>query len=308
MIECRGLTKRFGKHPAVDEVTFTVRPGHVTGFLGPNGAGKSTTMRMIVGLSRPTAGTATIGGRPYRDLAAPLCEVGAVLDADAAHPARRARDHLRALARSNRLPERRVDELLGVVGLSDAAGRRVGGFSLGMRQRLGLAAALLGDPGVLVLDEPVNGLDTDGIRWIRSLLRTLAAEGRTVLVSSHVMSEVELVADHVVVIADGRLLADTTIDAFVGHLAPGATYVRAADGTDLDRLLVERGARLEPGDAGGWVVHGADVATVGDVAADHGVALRELRAVRSSLEDVYTELVGATGAGPAGDEAVEVGR
>jgi ABC-2 type transport system ATP-binding protein len=211
MIEVRGLSKRYGPVLAVDNLSFTVGPGSVTGFLGPNGSGKSTTMRMMLSLDRPDAGRATIGGRAYHDLAWPLREVGAQLEARAFHPARSARSHLRALAAAGNIPDSRVDEVLGTVGLSDAARRRAGKFSLGMSQRLGLASALLGDPGVLILDEPVNGLDPQGIRWIRTLLRSLAAEGRTVLVSSHLISEIALVADHLIVIGSGRLLADTTV-------------------------------------------------------------------------------------------------
>jgi ABC-2 type transport system ATP-binding protein len=211
MIEAIGLRKRYGPVRAVDNLSFTVRPGSVTGFLGPNGSGKSTTMRMVLGLDRPDEGRATIGGRAYRDLPWPLREVGAQLEARAFHPARSARSHLRMLAAAGDIPDSRVDEVLGLVGLSDAARRRAGTFSLGMSQRLGIAAALLGDPGVLILDEPVNGLDPEGVRWIRTLLRNLAAGGRTVLVSSHLISEIALVADHLLVLAGGRLLADTTV-------------------------------------------------------------------------------------------------
>jgi ABC-2 type transport system ATP-binding protein len=210
-IEVRGLTKRYGRTVAVDDLSFRVEAGRVTGFVGPNGAGKSTTMRLLLGLDAPNAGEALVGGRLYRDLRAPLCEVGALLDAGATHPGRRARSHLLWLARSNRLPKERVDEVLALVGLTDAARRRAGGFSLGMAQRLGIAAALLGDPGVLLFDEPVNGLDPQGVRWVRELLKSLAAQGRTVLVSSHLISEMALTAEHLVVIGRGRLLADTTV-------------------------------------------------------------------------------------------------
>jgi ABC-2 type transport system ATP-binding protein len=216
VIEVDGITKRYGRTTAVDDLTFTVRPGRVTGFLGPNGAGKSTTMRIVLGLDRPTAGRATIDGAPYADLDEPLRRVGALLETDAAHRGRRAGDHLWWLARSNRIGRSRVAEVLAVVGLSDVARRRVGGFSLGMRQRLGIAAALLGDPPVLLFDEPVNGLDPEGVIWIRSLLRDLAAEGRTVLVSSHLMAEMAMTADHLVVIARGRLLADAPLPDVVG--------------------------------------------------------------------------------------------
>jgi ABC-2 type transport system ATP-binding protein len=214
MIEASGLSKRYGSVRAVDNISFTVEPGSVTGFLGPNGSGKSTTMRMILGLDRPDSGRATIGGRAYRDLAWPLHEVGAQLEARAFHPARSARSHLRVLAAAGSIRDARVDEVLGVVGLSDAASRRAGKFSLGMSQRLGIASALLGDPGVLILDEPVNGLDPQGVRWIRTLLRSLAVEGRAVLVSSHLISEIALVADHLIVIDRGRLVADTTVADF----------------------------------------------------------------------------------------------
>lgn len=308
MIEIRHLTKRYGAHAAVDGLTFTVHPGHVTGFLGPNGAGKSTTMRIVLGLDAPTSGTATVAGRPYRTLDAPLQTVGALLDAESAHPARRARDHLTALARSNGIAARRVDEVLDVVGLAQVARQRVGGFSLGMRQRLGIAAALLGDPEVLILDEPGNGLDTSGLRWLRALLRAMAAEGRTVLVSSHVMSEVEHTADRLVVIGSGRLLAESTTTAFLERHASATAYVRTPEPAELAAVLGERAARLEPEPDGGWVVHGADVATVGDLAAGHGIRLRELRARRPSLEEVYTELVGATDGAGAGHAPTEGGR
>ena len=232
MIETAALTKRYGPALAVDDLSFQVHPGRVTGFLGPNGAGKSTTMRMILGLDVPTSGHATIGGRAYRALPTPLREVGALLDGGAVHPGRTAVDHLRWVARSNGIARSRVDEVLDVVGLASVAGRRVGGFSLGMTQRLGIGVALLGDPGVLILDEPVNGLDTDGIRWVRSLLRRLAREGRTVLLSSHVMSEMELTADHLVVIARGRLVADMPLPQLIErHSSPG-------DGASLEDVYM----------------------------------------------------------------------
>jgi ABC-2 type transport system ATP-binding protein len=217
MIKASGLSKRYGPVRAVDNLSFAVQPGSVTGFLGPNGSGKSTTMRMILGLDRPDAGRATIGGRAYLDLAWPLREVGAQLEARAFHPARSARSHLRVLAAAGKISDARVDEVLGLVGLSDAARRRAGKFSLGMSQRLGIATALLGDPGVLILDEPVNGLDPEGVRWMRTLLRSLASQGRTVLVSSHLISEIALVADHLIVIGGGRLLADTTVADLSGR-------------------------------------------------------------------------------------------
>jgi ABC-2 type transport system ATP-binding protein len=222
-VEARGLIKRFGATTAVDGLSFRVEPGRVTGFLGPNGAGKTTTLRMILGLDTPSAGHALVGNRPYRDLRWPMRLVGALLDAAAVHPGRRARDHLAWLAASNQLPARRVGEVLGLTGLDSVAARRVGSFSLGMRQRLGIAAALLGDPGVLLLDEPVNGLDPEGVLWIRTLMRSLAAEGRTVLLSSHLMSEMALTADHLIVIGRGRLLADTEVGEFVRAAGPSAS-------------------------------------------------------------------------------------
>jgi ABC-2 type transport system ATP-binding protein len=223
VIELRGLTKRFGGATVVDDLSFRIEPGRVTGFLGPNGAGKSTTLRMILGLDTPSRGTALIGARPYRSLARPLTLVGALLEAGAVHPARRARDHLAWLAASNGLPARRVDEVLELTGLVPAARKRVGAFSLGMRQRLGIAAALLGDPPILLLDEPVNGLDPEGVRWIRILMRSMAAEGRSVLVSSHLMSETAVTADHLVIIGRGRLLADVGTREFVASAGPGAS-------------------------------------------------------------------------------------
>lgn len=294
MIEVQDATKRYDDSVAVEDLTFTVRPGQVTGFLGPNGSGKSTTMRLILGLDRPTSGRATVNGRLYRELPAPLREVGALLDARDVHPARTARNHLLALARSNRIPDRRVDEVLGLVGLADAAGQRAGGFSLGMGQRLGIAGALLGDPPVLVLDEPVNGLDTEGIRWIRHLMKRLAAEGRTVFVSSHLMSEMELTADHVVVIGRGRLIADMGMADLIATHAPPTTFVRSPEGTGLRRLLDAAGAVTELDAAGGLVVTGPDAAAIGDLAAASGIVLHELRPTRSSLEDVYSELTAAS--------------
>ena len=231
MIEARALTKRYGDRLAVDRLSFRVRPGRVTGFLGPNGSGKSTTMRLILGLDAPSGGSVTVLGRRYRDLPAPLAEVGALLDARAVHGGHSGRDHLRWLARSNRIPARRVDEVLELVGLEGVAGRRVREYSLGMGQRLGIAAALLGDPEVLLLDEPVNGLDSEGIVWVRGLLRALAAEGRTVLVSSHLLGEMERTADHLLVLGRGRLLADTAVQDLIGrHASLEAAYLRLTDG------------------------------------------------------------------------------
>jgi ABC-2 type transport system ATP-binding protein len=222
-IEVQALTRRFGREKAVDDLSFRLAPGKITGFLGPNGAGKSTTLRLILGLDTPDAGRALVGGRPFRTLSHPLREVGALLDAGAVHPGRRARDHLAWLAASNRLPPGRVGHVLELTGLSSVAGKRLGAFSLGMRQRLGIAAALLGDPAVLLLDEPVNGLDPEGVLWIRNLMKSMAAEGRTVLVSSHLISEMALTADHLIVIGRGRLLADTEVSRFLADAGPGAS-------------------------------------------------------------------------------------
>jgi ABC-2 type transport system ATP-binding protein len=294
MIEASGLSKRYGDRLAVDRLSFQILPGRVTGFLGPNGAGKSTTMRMILGLDGPTTGWVAVNGRAYRELPAPLWEVGALLDARAVHGGRRAHDHLLWLARSNRIPRRRVGEVLELVGLDQVAGRRVKGFSLGMGQRLGIAAALLGDPGVLLFDEPVNGLDTEGIRWIRELMQGLAAEGRTVLVSSHLMSEMELVADHLVVIGRGRLLADATMGDFIQRNSRPATLVRSPHWERLRPLLEARGAHLEPDGQGRWQVIGPDAAAIGGVAAQHGLPLHELSPRRPSLEEVYMRLTGTT--------------
>jgi ABC-2 type transport system ATP-binding protein len=293
MIEANGLSKRYGDRLAVDGLTFTVRPGVVTGFLGPNGAGKSTTMRMILGLDAPGSGRVTVNGRAYRELRAPLREVGALLDARAVHGGRTARDHLGWLARSNRIPGRRVEEVLGLVGLAGVAGRRVKGFSLGMSQRLGIAAALLGDPGVLVLDEPVNGLDTEGIAWVRGLLRRLAGEGRTVLVSSHLMSEMQLTADHLLVIGQGRLLADVAMEHFIRRNSRPSTLVRSPQWERLRPLLAAGAARVEGDGQGRWRVVGLGPAAVGDVAARHRIELHELTPQHPSLEEVYLRLTGA---------------
>jgi ABC-2 type transport system ATP-binding protein len=278
----------------VDGLTFSLPTGQVTGFLGPNGAGKSTTLRLVLGLDAPTSGTATVHGRRYRDLAWPLREVGAVVDAGDVHDGHTARRHLWALARSNRLPPGRVDEVLAAAGLAGVADRRVGGFSLGMRQRLGIAGALLGDPGALVFDEPMNGLDTDGIRWIRSLLRRLAGEGRTVLLSSHLMSEMELVADHLVVVGRGRLVADTPMRQLLATHSRPETLVRvpAADRPRLAALLRRIGATATPVDGDGWLVAGAaaDPARLGRLAHEQGIPLVELAPRHSSLEDVYTRM------------------
>jgi ABC-2 type transport system ATP-binding protein len=288
VIELDGLTKRYGARVAVDGLSVRIEPGRVTGFLGPNGSGKTTTMRCIVGLTRPTAGTATVLGVPYRDLDVPMRRVGVLIDPRARHPGRTARAHLVALARSNRLPVSRVDEVLDLVGLTDVAENRAGGFSLGMGQRLGIAAALLGDPDVLLLDEPVNGLDPEGIRWVRELLRDLAAEGRTVLVSSHLMSEMEDTADHLVVVGRGRLLADVPIDRLLG--AQAVVRVRTPAARLLAAALVRSGADVEAEDDGALRVAGMDAAAVGEVAYAAGVPLHELTRVTASLEDAYLAL------------------
>ncbi len=289
MIEIRNLTKVFGPTTAVDDLTVTVHPGRVTGFLGPNGAGKSTTMRAVVGLDRPTAGEVLIAGRRYAEHPAPLHAVGALLDAHATHPGRSAAAHLRALAATHGIPRSRVDDVLGLVGLGDVAGRRVGGFSLGMAQRLGIAAALLGDPAVVLLDEPVNGLDPDGIRWIRHLLRTLAAEGRTVFVSSHLMSEMELTADHLVILGRGRLLADVSMEQMTAS-ASGRVEVRTPQADELARRLTADGALATRSGPGALSVTGADATRIAELARAGGVLLTQLTPVHASLEDAYLAL------------------
>jgi ABC-2 type transport system ATP-binding protein len=293
VIEVRALTKRYGETLAVDGLTFDVRPGVVTGFLGPNGSGKSTTMRLILGLDRPTRGTATVHGRLYRELTAPLREVGALLDAKAVHGNRTARRHLIWLARAGGIPLRRVDEVLDLVGLTEAAGRKVRGFSLGMFQRLGLAAALLGDPRTLLLDEPVNGLDPDGIRQVRLLLRRLAAEGRTVLVSSHLMGEMEETADDILVIGDGRLVADATLAELTQRHGGGRVRVVSPRPEHLTGVLTAIGGQVLPEDDGALDVRGLTAARIGDAAAAAGLALHELTPVRSSLEAAFLDLVDA---------------
>jgi ABC-2 type transport system ATP-binding protein len=290
MIEIRALSKRYGKTVAVDGLSFTVRPGHVTGFLGPNGAGKSTTMRVIVGLDHPTAGSATVDGRHYRDHPAPLREVGALLEAKSVHKGRSARNHLLVLAQTHGISAERVDEVLAMVGLEPVGRRRAGGFSLGMAQRLGVAAALLGDPATVVLDEPVNGLDPDGVLWVRTLLKTLAAEGRTVLVSSHLMSEMAVTADHLVIIGRGRLLADTTMDELIGRVAVGSVLVRSPHASDLRDLLVGQGATVTGTQPGVLQVSGVTAEQIADLAVQRRMALHELAPQRASLEQAYMEL------------------
>jgi len=290
MIQVQGLSKSYGETLAVDGLDFEVRPGAVTGFLGPNGAGKTTTMRMILGLDRPTAGRALVAGRPYQELADPLKQVGALLDAHAVHGGRTARGHLRWLAYSNGLPESRVEAVLAQVGLADVGRKRIKGFSLGMRQRLGVAAALLGDPPVLMLDEPVNGLDPEGIRWIRTLLRGLAAEGRAVLVSSHLMSEMALTADHLVVIGRGRLLADSSTAEFIDRHGRSRVRVRAVDAAKLAALLSGSGLAAAPVDGGAWEVTGAEPEDIAALAAANGVVLYEIAVQQDSLEEAFMRM------------------
>ncbi|MFF7732176.1 ATP-binding cassette domain-containing protein [Streptomyces sp. NPDC007984] len=291
-IEVQDLTKEYGGARAVDGVTFRVLPGRVTGFLGPNGAGKSTTMRLVLGLDRPTAGSATIGGRPYATLHEPLRHVGALLDAQAAHGSRTARDHLRVLAASNRVPHRRVDEVLEETGLASVARRRVRTYSLGMRQRLGIAAALLGDPEVIMLDEPSNGLDPEGIVWIRRLLRRLAQEGRTVLVSSHLMNETASFADHLVVLGRGRLLADTPMRDFIHARVQPRVRVRTADPAALTSALARHGHEAQEHADGHWTVQDARVDDIGRIASAAGVPVLELAAEEGTLEQAYFDLTG----------------
>ena len=292
MIEARGLGKRYGQRIAVDGLSFDVRPGVVTGFLGPNGAGKSTTLRMIVGLDRPSQGSVTVDGRPYRDLPAPMREVGALLDAKAFHGKRTARKHLQWLAQAGGLPQTRVDEVIDQVGLTSVAGRRIGGFSLGMAQRLGIATALLGDPGTLLLDEPVNGLDPEGIRWFRLLVRRLAAEGRTIVVSSHLMSEMEETADHVLVLGRGRLIADCSMAELTQRSAAAHVRVVSPDAAALTTVLERAGARVAVAADGALAVVALDAPAVGDLAAEHGLRVHELTPRRASLETAYLELTG----------------
>lgn len=290
MIEAHGLTKRYGPKLAVDDVTFTVRPGVVTGFLGPNGAGKSTTMRMITGLDRPTAGTVTVNGRPYAQHRAPLAEVGALLEAKAVHPGRTARQHLQALAATHGIATTRVDEVIELTGLTPVARKRVGGFSLGMGQRLGVAVALLGDPRTLILDEPVNGLDPEGVLWVRNLAKYLAGQGRTVFLSSHLMSEVALTADHVIVIGRGRILADMSVQELLDGASRRTVRVRSPQATALADALRRDGAEVTAGDDGALDVAGLEAARIGEAAAAAGVVLHELTPQASTLEEAYMAL------------------
>ncbi|CAM3897030.1 ABC transporter ATP-binding protein [Tsukamurella strandjordii] len=301
MIEVSGLTKTYGAVQAVNDLTFAVRPGRVTGFLGPNGAGKSTTMRCILGLDRPTAGTATIGGREYSTIDRPLTQVGALLDAKWVHPNRTARNHLRWLAAASGLPSSRADECLSMVGLSDVANKKAGGFSLGMSQRLGIAGALLGDPEVLMFDEPVNGLDPEGIVWVRTFMKSLAAQGRTVFVSSHLLAEMALTADDVVIVGRGHLVWNGTMADFIAQNSEHSVRVRSPRERDLAQALTARGlqvsiaAEAAPGGGGRTVitVRGATSDTVGEIAAAESLPLSELAPQQSSLEQVFMQLTGA---------------
>jgi ABC-2 type transport system ATP-binding protein len=293
MIEIDHVTKRYGEKVAVDDLSFSVSPGIVTGFLGPNGAGKSTLMRIIVGLDAATSGRATVNGKAYRDLPAPLTEVGALLEARAVHTGRSAYNHLLAMAQTHGIGRRRVDEVVELVGLRDVARKRVGGFSLGMGQRLGIASALLGDPAVVMLDEPSNGLDPEGIRWIRTLLKDLAAEGRTVFLSSHLMSEMALTADRVVVIGRGRLIANTSVADVVAQASAGAAVrVRSPQTERLRDTLAGAGARITDGLDEGLEVSGLAAAQIGDLAARDGIPLHELTPLTASLEQAYMALTG----------------
>jgi ABC-2 type transport system ATP-binding protein len=289
-IEARHLTKAYGTTTAVTDLTFDVQPGMVTGFIGPNGAGKTTTMRLILGLDGATGGTVTVGGKRYCDLPAPMREVGALIDAKAMHPGRSAYNHLLGLALSNAIPKSRIDEVLGIVGLEAVAGRRVGGFSLGMGQRLGIAAALLGDPPVLMFDEPVNGLDPEGIVWIRELMRRLAGEGRTVFVSSHLMNEMAVTADHLIVIGQGKLLRDEGVTEFVESSSEHWVLVRSPKLAELTTELTKAGATVRSGTDQSIEVSGMASQAIGDLAAGQGIALHELATQRASLEDAFMEL------------------
>jgi ABC-2 type transport system ATP-binding protein len=289
-IEINNVTKRYGDTVAVDALSFAVQPGRVTGFLGPNGAGKSTTMRLVLGLDRPDSGNTRIAGRRYVDIEEPMRVVGALLEARALHPGRSARRHLQYLAQTQGIGLRRVDEVLELVGLSDVAHKRVGGFSLGMGQRLGIAVALLGDPAILILDEPVNGLDVDGVRWIRDLLRSLADEGRTVLLSSHLLNEMAMTADHLVVIRRGQLIADSPTSAFLDRSSQQSVAVESPDMLRLAALVESAGGRVELLSEQTGTVTELATAAVGEIAARHGLTLHELATRRPSLEDAFVEL------------------
>ncbi|HEY4348018.1 MAG TPA: ATP-binding cassette domain-containing protein [Gaiellaceae bacterium] len=290
MIEAQGLTKDYGDKRAVDGLTFSVKPGLVTGFLGPNGSGKSTTMRLILGLDAPTKGSVTVNGKPYRQHAAPLHEVGALLEARSVHTGRSAYNHLLALARTHGLPRRRVDEMIDLVGLHEVAKKRAGTFSLGMGQRLGIASALLGDPHTVMLDEPINGLDPEGIQWVRNLLRQLAAEGRAVFVSSHLMSEMALTADRLIVIGRGRLMADTTVDELVKQASGKIVRVRSPQADELRAHLGADGITVTSLSPGYFEVNGLTAEQIGDAAAEHGWALHELTPQQASLEQAFMDM------------------
>jgi ABC-2 type transport system ATP-binding protein len=290
MIEARGLSKRYGEKLAVDQLTFTVRPGKVTGFLGPNGAGKSTTMRMIMGLDAPTAGSVTVNGKAYAEHSRPLAEVGGLLEAKAVHTSRTAHNHLRALAATHGISKRRVNDVVDMVGLHDVARKRAGGFSLGMGQRLGIASALLGDPATVILDEPVNGLDPEGVRWVRDLLRGLAAEGRTVFLSSHLMSEMALTADHVIVVGRGQLIADMAIEDLIRTSSSNQVRVRTPHAARLRDVLAGPDVTVTSGEADVLDVHGLAAERIGQLAFDSGIVLYELTAQKASLEEAYMDM------------------
>jgi len=294
MIEVRGLTKRYGAKVAVDDLTFGIEPGRVTGFLGPNGAGKTTTMRCILGLDYPDKGTIIVDGKPYRDLAYPMREVGALLEAKAVHGGRSAYNHLLCLAQTNSLPKRRVGEVLELVGLTEVAKKRSKGFSLGMSQRLGIAATMLGDPKVLMFDEPVNGLDPEGILWIRNLMKALAAEGRTVFVSSHLMAEMENTADHLIVIGRGKLIADCTMEEFIARSSGAAVRVRTPSADEFAQAITAKGATVGTDDDGSLEVRGMSIEEIGDLAFTEGIRLHELSTVRASLEEAYMEVTASS--------------
>ena len=294
MIEARGLTKRYGDTLAVDNLSFTVEPGRITGFLGPNGAGKTTTMRLILGLDRPTSGTVTVDGKPFGQLAWPMREVGALLDAKAVHGGRSAYNHLLCVAQTNNLPTRRIGEVLELVGLSEVARKRSKGFSLGMGQRLGIASALLGDPKILMFDEPVNGLDPEGILWIRNLMKALASEGRTVFVSSHLMSEMENTADHLIVIGRGKLISDCTTAEFIAANSQQSVRVRTPQREELVALASAAGATVRDDDGGALVLLGLTATQVGDLAFENGIRLHELAAAHASLEQAFMELTASS--------------
>ena len=294
MIEARGLTKRFGDKLAVDRLSFTVEPGRITGFLGPNGAGKTTTMRLILGLDQPTKGSVTVNGKNFRQLAHPMREVGALLDAKAVHGGRNAYNHLLCLAQTNDLPRWRVGEVLELVGLTKVAGKRSKGFSLGMGQRLGIAAALLGDPAVLMFDEPVNGLDPEGILWIRNLMKGLAAEGRTVFVSSHLMSEMENTADHLIVIGRGSLIADCGVAEFIARNSMQSVRVRTPQPIAMVEAVTKDGGVAISADDGAILVRGLSPVRIGDLAFDAGLRVHELAPAQASLEEAYMELTAAS--------------